>query len=143
MIAQSESSIGAHARKDATEANAEIIALAYKLTQNGPDLETLQKLKTICELLAIRLESLQDSRLAPQIAPVLYRGSYCRSIRERFHLSQRDVADLGGIHEKTVRDIESFRRSTNQDTMLRMSFALKTPAAKLWPSLCSVPSEVK
>ena len=127
---------------DAFTANSEIIKLSAKLHHNGPDITTLRQLANLCELLAIRLESLQDSRLAPQISPVLYRGSYCRSIRERFHLSQRDVADLGGIHEKTVRDIEAFRRSTNQDTMLRMSYALKTPAAKLWPSLNSVPGGV-
>lgn len=140
MIAQSESSTVAHSRKDATTTNAEIITLAYKLIQNGPDLETLKKLKTLCELLTIRLESYADAR---HVEPSLHRGSYCRSIRQRYNLSQRDVARLAGIDDKTVRDIEACRSSTNVDTMLRMSYALKTPAAKLWPSLCSVPSEVK
>lgn len=121
----------------------DIIRLAAKLSTQGPDAVTLRQIATQAELLAMRLEAIDDARLVQDSIPkVLYRGSYCRSIRERFHLSQRDVADLGGIHEKTVRDIEAFRRSTNQDTMLRMSYALKTPAAKLWPALNSVPASL-
>jgi len=139
MIAQSESSIVAHARKDATTTNAEIITLAYKLTKDGPDTTTLRQLANLCELLAIRLESYADAR---HVELSLHRGSYCRSIRQRYNLSQRDVARLAGIDDKTVRDIEACRSSTNVDTMLRMSYALKTPAAKLWPSLNSVPGGV-
>lgn len=128
---------------DAFAANSEIIKLSAKLHHNGPDITTLRQLANLCELLAIRLESLTDPRLVQaSIPPILHRGSYCRSIRKRYKLTQSDVAHIAGLNDNSIRDIESSKHDPLLETMLRMSFALKTPAAKLWPALNSVPGGV-
>lgn len=127
---------------DAFAANSEIITLAAKLHHNGPDTTTLRQLANLCELLAIRLESHSMNRQGTENIGPLSHGNYCRAIRRRYKLTIRDVADYALISRTCVTDAEIGRRSTQLASMLALSFALKTPAAKLWPALNSVPASL-
>lgn len=127
---------------DAFAANSEIIKLSAKLHHNGPDVTTLRQLANLCELLAIRLESFSMNRQGTENVGPLSHGNYCRAIRRRYKLTIRDVADYALISRTCVTDAEIGRRSTQLASMLALSYALKTPAAKLWPALNSVPASL-